>query len=242
MTFVKLHYYIFIFNTSVDFDIARNVNNDVSISADTIRNVNRKTEINFDIVREVKKTWRYENYGTADLLKVPGTTVTGLNETKSKTGSAFWQTNRVATFPILATKELWVKFDIYYGNAQWRAYDRLNGNDTGIGIYQTSQGLISYINGPTSYLLKPQNPFTKSKLYTVLLHMISDAENGLIECWVDGEKYYSEDFASEGLIYKGNVENGADFENFYLQTPNANNLFSNVIISNARIGFIEIAH
>ena len=185
-------------------------------------------------------SWRYENEGTTQGLKVSGTTVTGLASTKSKTGTAFWQTNRVSTFPIPATKELWVKFDLYYNNAQWRAYDRLNGNDTGIGIYHTSQGLIAYINGPTSYLLKPQNPFTtNNKLYTVLLHMVSDAENGLLECWVNGEKYYSEDYASEGLIYKGNVENGANFENFYLQTPNANNLFSNVIISNERIGLGE---
>ena len=219
-------------------DSKRCIEKSVELAIDIVRKTANNVTVNIDIQREVKHTWRYENAGTAEGLKVSGTTVT-VNSTKSKTGTAFWQTNRVATFPIPATKELWVKFDLYYGNAQWRAYDRLNGNDTGIGIYQTSQGLVSYINGPTSYLLKPQNPFTTNKLYTVLLHMVSDSENGLLECWVDGEKYYSEDFADEGLIYKGNVENGADFANFYLQTQNANNLFSNVIISNERIGLGE---
>lgn len=183
--------------------------------------------------------WRYENYGTASLLKISGNTVTGLSADKSKTGSAFWQNQRVAAFPIPATKELWVKFDLYYGNAQWRAYDRLNGNDTGVGRYQQANTITSFINGPLQYQLNPPNTLTVNQLKTYLLHMVSDAENGLVELWVDGVKYYSDDFASEGLIYKGNVEGGADFDNFYLQSASSANLFSNVIISNARIGLGE---
>ena len=183
--------------------------------------------------------WRYENYGTASLLKISGNTVTGLSADKSKTGSAFWQNQRVATFPIPATKELWVKFDLYYGNAQWRAYDRLDDKDTGVGRYQQANTLTSFINGPLQYSLNPKNTLTVNQLKTYLLHMVSDAENGLVELWVDGVKYYSDDFASEGLIYKGNVEGGADFDNFYLQSASSANLFSNVIISNARIGLGE---
>ena len=175
-------------------------------------------------------TWRYENPGTADLLKVSGNTVTDLPESQSKTGTAFWQNQRVAAFPIPATKELWVKFDLYYGGSQWRAYDRLNGNDTGVGRYQKASSLTSFINGPLEYTLNPQNTLTSGVLRTFLLHMVSDASNGLVEVWVDGVKYYSNDFAADGLIYRGNVEGGADFENFYLQSADNKNLFSNVKI------------
>ena len=183
--------------------------------------------------------WRYENAGIAEGLKVSGTTVTGLDSTKSKTGTAFWQTNRESIFPIPATKELWVKFDLYYGGAQWRVYDRLNGNDTGFGLIDNTTTLVSYINGPLKLVPKPENTITKNQLHTFLLHMVSDSTNGIVELWCDGTKYYTDDYADEGLIYMGNIENGADFENLYLQSQNANCLFSNVIISNAPIGLGE---
>ena len=227
----------------VDFsvDIVRNVTKSQDLNVDLARSVSAPVEINFDTCREVTDSsiWRYENYGTASLLKVSGNTVTGLDASKSRTGSAFWQNQRVAAFPIPATKELWVKFDLYYGGTQWRAYDRLDGKDTGVSRYQKANSLTSFINGPLEYTLNPQNSITSDKLYTFLLHMVSDTENGLVELWVDGVKYYSNDFADEGLIYKGNVENGANFENFYLQSADKNNLFSNVIISNAPIGLGE---
>ena len=182
--------------------------------------------------------WRYENEGTAEGLKVSGTTVTGLNSTKSKTGTAFWQTNRVSTFPIPATKELWVKFDLYYGGAQWRVYDRLNGNDTGFGLIDNTTTLVSYINGPIKLVPKPVDTITKNQLHTFLKAHPTHIQI-VFEIWVNGTKYYTDDYADEGLIYKGNIENGADFENFYLQSQNANCLFSNVIISNAPIGLGE---
>lgn len=219
---------------ALDFDLTRIIAGTISVNlaVDTVRNVANSLIV-------IQSIWRYENYGTASLLKISGNTVTDLPASKSKTGSAFWQNQRVATFPIPATKELWVKFDLYYGDAQWRAYDRLNGNDTGVGRYQQANTITSFINGPLQYQLNPQNTLTNNQLKTYLLHMVSDAENGLVELWVDGVKYYSDDFAGEGLIYKGNVEGGADFDNFYLQSASSANLFSNVIISNTRIGLGE---
>ena len=185
------------------------------------------------------ETWRYENAGTADLLKVSGNTLTELPVTKSRTRTAFWQKNRTGIFDIPASKELWIKFDLYYGGSKWCVYDRLNGNDTGIGNYSSNNSITSYINGPLQLEVQPADTIATGSLKTFLLHMVSDATNGLIELWVDGVKLCSEEFADEGLIYSGNVEDGADFENLYLQSDGSTTLYSNVIISNKRIGLGE---
>lgn len=185
------------------------------------------------------ETWRYENAGTSTLLKVAANDLTNLPVTKSKTRIAFWQKQRSGIFDIPASKELWIKFDLYYGGSKWRVYDRLNGNDTGIGNYTQSNSITSFINGPLQYEVLPANTIATSSLKTFLLHMVSDATNGLVELWVDGVKYYSEEFADEGLIYSGNVENGADFANLYLQSDGSSTAYSNVIISNKRIGLGE---
>ena len=50
-----------------------------------------------DTIRHVRNPlieFRYENYGTADLLTIAGTTVENLPATQSKTGSAFYQPTR----------------------------------------------------------------------------------------------------------------------------------------------------
>ena len=60
--------------------------------------------------------------------------------------------------------------------------------------------------------------------------MFSNSENGVIEVWLDGEKIY---------IYTGNVNNGTDFNDFYLQSTDEETSFSNVIISNYPIGLNE---
>lgn len=185
------------------------------------------------------ETWRYENAGTSTLLKVAANDLTNLPVTKSKTRIAFWQKQRSGIFDIPASKELWIKFDLYYGGSKWRVYDRLNGNDTGIGNYTQSNSITSFINGPLQYEVLPANTIATSSLKTFLLHMVSDATNGLVELWVDGVKHYSEEFADEGLIYSGNVENGADFANLYLQSDGSSTVYSNIIISNKRIGLGE---
>ncbi|MBR1730701.1 MAG: LamG domain-containing protein [Selenomonadaceae bacterium] len=226
-----------------EYDLERNITDGDKVieilNVDLQRNVTKTIQNDYDIIRDTSE-WRYENAGTAELLKVSGNNLTGLDSSKSKTGIAFWQNQRVAIFPIPATKEIWVKFDLYYGGtAQWRAYDRLDGKDTGVGRYQQINSLTSFINGPLEYTLNPKNTITANQLHTFLLHMVSDSTNGIVELWVDGEKYYSDDFAEEGLIYRGNVENGNDFSNFYLQSQNNSNYFSNIIISNAPIGIDE---
>lgn len=207
---------------------------------DAQREISRAETVIIDTERVVDKSWRYENYGTADLLKVAGNTVNNLSLDKSAIGMAFWQSGREGCFDIPATKELWAKWDLYYtGTAKWRVYDRKDSKDTGIARMNSTTSLVCYINGPLSVDVKPSGTITQGARKTYLLHMVSDATDGYIELWVDGVKYYSNNFQSQGLIYKGNVNDGDAFSNFYMQSDNNTNLFSNVIISNRQIGLNE---
>ena len=212
----------------------------VDYLADAQREISRAETVIVDTERVVDKSWRYENYGTADLLKVTGNTVNNLPLSKSAIGMAFWQSGREGCFDIPATKELWAKWDLYYtGTAKWRVYDRKDSKDTGVARMNSTTSLVCYINGPLQVDVKPSGTITQGARKTYLLHMVSDATDGYIELWIDGVKYYSNDFQSQGLIYKGNVNDGDAFNNFYMQSDNNSNLFSNVIISNRQIGLNE---
>ena len=207
---------------------------------DTQREISRAETVIVDTERVVDKSWKYENYGTADLLKVTGNTVNNLPLNKSAIGMAFWQSGREGCFDIPATKELWAKWDLYYtGTAKWRVYDRKDSKDTGVARMNSTTSLVCYINGPLQVDVKPAGTITQGTRKTYLLHMVSDATDGYIELWIDGIKYYSNNFQSQGLIYKGNVNDGDAFNNFYMQSDNNSNLFSNVIISNRQIGLNE---
>lgn len=212
----------------------------VDYLADAQREISRAETVIVDAERVIDKSWRYENYGTADLLTVTGNTVNNLPLSKSAIGMAFWQSGREGCFDIPATKELWAKWDLYYtGTAKWRVYDRKDSKDTGIARMNNTTSLVCYINGPLSVDVKPAGTITQGTRKTYLLHMVSDATDGYIELWIDGVKYYSDNFQSQGLIYKGNVNDGDYFSNFYMQSDNNTNLFSNVIISNRQIGLGE---
>lgn len=184
-------------------------------------------DLSFDAQRIVKNpltTWRYENAGTADLLTVSGTTLTDLPVTQSKTGSAFYQTARAKCFDTPATKEIWAKFDVYTTLAKrWRAY---NNNTNGVCSY--TDGTFTYWDNST--VVKEIAGKVKNQLQTVLLHMVSDSAEGVIEAWLDGEKLYT---------YIGNVNNGEDFADIFLQSDGEGTFFSNVIISNAKIELDE---
>lgn len=186
--------------------------------------------VNFDAERIVENpltTWRYENAGTADLLTVSGTTLTDLPVTQSKTGSAFYQSAQVKCFDIPANKDFWAKFDVFTTlNTRWRAYNKNSYGVTGL-CSQTDARFQFWSN---NNLVKSFKDTVKNQLQTVLLHMVSDSAEGVIEAWLDGEKLYT---------YTGNVNNGKDFADFFLQSDGAGTFFSNVIISNAEIALDE---
>lgn len=231
---------VVISNSPLWFDDNAITRINVDYLADIQREIIASASFLLDTERVVDKSWRYENYGTADLLTVEGNTVNNLPAEKSVIRSAFWQSGREGCFGIPATKELWAKWDLYYaGTAKWRVYDRKDSKDTGIARMNSTTSLVCYINGPLSVDVKPAGTITQGTRKTYLLHMVSDATDGYIELWIDGVKYYSDNFQLEGLLYKGNVNDGDYFSNFYMQSDNNTNLFSNVIISNRQIGLTE---
>ena len=195
----------------------------VAIDADVISSTLNSS---FDVVRKVLNpalSWHYFNAGTADLLTVSGTTLTNLPITKSATGSAFYQTARAKCFDIPATPEIWIRFDVFTTlSTRWRAYNENSNGSTGI-CSQTSGAVDFWVNNGN---VKSFSGIVKNQLQTVLLHMVTGSSGGIVEAWLDGVKLYT---------YTGNVNNGEDFADIYLQSDGSGTFFSNVIISNGEI-------
>lgn len=174
-------------------------------------------------------TWRYENAGSANLLSTSGTTLTNLPNTQSKTGKAFYQTQRAKCFDLPATNEIWIKFDVYFnGSQRWRAYNGGTNGDTGIA--SQTNGTLSYFTHGGSFQKDFSNLCITNQLQTILLHMLSGSSDGIIEAWVNGSKIYT---------YTGDVNHGQDFADIYLQSDGSGTFFSNVIISNVEIDLNE---
>lgn len=236
---------------SLSFDVARRISNRVEFSADVARIITNSRFItvnqSFDVARKIVKSvsftadvartiykhWRYVNLGTGDDMIIYSVNHYDLPATKSITGIAFGQFVRAKCFDIPATPEIWLKFDVYFdGSNRWRAYnDKHTGSGKVDGICSQSTtsatGIISFFGNATDSVYQAENATKKNQLQTVLLHMISGTTDGVVEAWVDGTKIYR---------YTGNVNNGEDFADIYLQSDGLGTYFSNVLISNARIG------
>lgn len=199
----------------------------LTLNFDTERRISNRVEVIADVERRLK--WRYVNYGTADTLTVAGTTLTNLPESKSRTGSAFYQTTRAKCFDLPATSEVWIKFDVYFdGTNRWRAYNGGANDITGITAQQTDSNKIISVFSNGTNVQQTYGFSIPNQLQTVLLHMVSGTSDGVVEAWVDGTLIYS---------YSGDVNHGSDFADIYLQSDGAGTFFSNVIISNARLTF-----
>lgn len=171
----------------------------------------------------------FRNIGNAGGLAVPVTTVA--TDTKSKTGTAFWQSARSDCFGLPAMDEVWMKFDLYHeaGTSRFRAYANPSAI-TGICLKEnTSNTVVSFLqdlnyNADNAYTLP------SGRLQTFLLHIASDAVTGYLELWVDGTKVFNHRHAPISPL-----------EGLYLQSDDGSNLFSNVIISNREVALDENA-
>ena len=172
-------------------------------------------------------TWRYENVGFASLVLPDATTLNNLPATQSKTSVAFYQTAQSKSFTCDAAKTVWIKFDLYHqgGNA-FRIFDT-SYSQYGAGIYRSSNTQIQFWCNNKA-VLNIDNVLQTNTLQTWLLRMTADKINGAIELWCDGVKCGE---------FIGNVNNGVDFSNIYLQSDGDKNLFSNVIVSNGELTF-----
>lgn len=190
-----------------------------------------------DVIRLAKtpaSEWRYENIGEISTLINTQTAaqLDNLPTTQSRTGKAFYQTTQAKIFDVASSKEVWIKFDVYFdGVNRWRAYDISAGST---GITAQTDGRISFFNRNTSKRDFPEaNEAKINALQTIILHMIADSSNGLIEAYTDdGGLLY---------VYTGEVNNGTNFSNLYLQSDGAGTFFSNVVISNSPLWFDDNA-
>ena len=171
----------------------------------------------------------YRNIGTAEGLTISGTTVA--TSTKSKTGTAFWQSARSDCFGLPVMDEVWMKFDLYHeaGTSRFRAYANPS-TITGICLKEnTSNTVISFLQN-TTYNADNAYTLPSGRLQTFLLHIASDAVTGYLELWVDGTKVFNHRHAPISLL-----------EGLYLQSDDGSNLFSNLIVSNKEIALDENA-
>ena len=175
-------------------------------------------------------SWKLCDDGTSTGF-VGGANFVNVSYSKSLTGIAFYQTEKVKSFDIPVTNEIWLKFDVYFdGSNRWRAYNGGSNGTTGITA-QTSGDLSFFSNG--SNVQQPTSICIANRLQTVLLHMVSGSTDGIIEAWVDDSLIYT---------YNGDVNHGQDLADIYLQSDGSGTLFSNVIISNAEIDLAEGHH
>ena len=174
-------------------------------------------------------SWRYENYGTADLLKVSGATV---ELPQSKYGFAYYCEHRnVAHFDLPAdTKELWVKFDIYVTKQyqcsidnRLRVYNYLEGHVTGFSSGEFDNVLWFFMN--VAYPARSTD-FADSiyadSVRTFILHMKSDSTTGILDLWTDGKD-------SPIFSRSGNINNGKPMDVFFIAS-NPTILIYNLII------------
>jgi len=183
-------------------------------------------------VRDPQSEWKYTNYGTADLLLTGMGQTLQVDTTKSIFEEAFYQNSRSKCFDIPVSNEIWMKFDVYFSSSyRWRAYNE--GTNGATGITAQTTGEIAMFSNDTNV----QQPIGTAKAYqlqTFLLHMKAGTTDGIIEAFT----------ADEGLlyVYTGNVNQGQDFTDIYLQCDGSGGtLFSNVIISNREIELDERA-
>lgn len=215
-------------------DTARLLNGAITVAADTSRLVSVPCTVAADTLRIVTdpNVWRYENYGTASLLSVEGTTVENLDKSKAIYKTAFYQTEKAKCFDIPSTKEIWIKCDIYTLDSYGYSDTLYIGSDDGNGFNGWAQAFYNEVyklfhNGSEQALRYRLGENTR---YRFLLHMKSGVNDGVIEVYIGGNLRGS---------FSGNVNNGADFQNVYISMGYERIFVSNLIISNAPVDINE---
>ena len=197
-------------------------------------------EFGFDtnlIVRNPPMEWKYSNPGDGSLLTIPATTVSDPFRNRTVTQTGFYQNSRQACFGIAATKELWFRCDIsgaqYANGSRFRIYSEDASSVNGINCYgQENPPVLLWHNGTEQ---KSSLTLMNRIIYTIWLHMKSDATNGKIEYRIYNDEY-NIDYSDS---YTGNVNNGADFANFYIQMDGTYIIASNIMIANTPIDISE---
>ena len=150
------------------------------------------------------------------------TTITGLDESKSKDGTAFYQTFQSKCFDLPPVPEIWIEFDIFCdGEHFWSAGNASSANGI-CGIAANADGSLSFISNGTT-VKTVANVCEFGELQTIRLHMITGSSGGVIEAWTGPVLIYT---------YTGDVNHGDYFEDLFLQSDGEGTFFSSLFISN----------
>ena len=189
-------------------------------------------KIAFDVetyLRNAQKGWRVYNPGEAELLATDGATTVEVPYTQSVTGKAFYGGTLSDMFHTPdGLKEIWIRFDFSVRgdhDAVQRVGHWSNSSNTVFGLGSNHYWNGSYwveeiaFNGET--ILMPE----RNQLYQCLLHIISDATDGLVELTIDKEIH----------TWTGNINGGNDLNNLVVLSQHSDMQFSNVVVSETEL-------
>lgn len=189
-------------------------------------------KISFDVetyLRNAQKGWRVYNPGEAELLDTTGATTVEVPYTQSVTGKAFYGGTLSDMFHTPAgLKEIWIRFDFSVRgdhDAVQRVGHWNNSSNTVFGLGSNRYWNGSYwveeiaFNGET--ILMPE----RNQLYQCLLHIKSDATDGLVELTIDKEIH----------TWTGNINDGNDLNNLVVLSQHSDMRFSNVVVSETEL-------
>ena len=187
-------------------------------------------KISFDVetfLRNAQKGWRVYNPGEAELLATEGATTVEVPYTQSVTGKAFYGGTLSDMFHTPAgLKEIWIRFDFVATNYADSHLYVGHWNSSQNSIVGLGGGALDYskynritFNGTT--ILNP----VFGQRYQCLLHIKSDATNGLVELTIDKD-FYS---------YSGNINGGNDLNNLVILNTSNSVQFSNVVVSETEL-------
>lgn len=167
--------------------------------------------------------WIYENPGDGSLLLVNATTLTDLPEEKSKTGVAFYQDSYDKCFDLPDTKEIWIKFDVFFGDDAWEVGDE---NWWIYGYYRRID--FEFWGDDDDLSVDLKNDVELNRSYTATLHVIFGTSESVIEIWIDDKSVYS----YTGADSSSWTEFGKDYGNIHMTSEGTRSFFSNITISN----------
>ena len=174
--------------------------------------------------------WRYFNAGDADLLATGGTTQT-VPSTQSVTGIAFKNNSTADLFNTpTGLKEIYMRFDFWCQSSHMAAWYFQAGcwsssRSSIIGMHYSNNSGVCYLrDGSSDRGSLYQNI---EQLNHVLLHIKSDATDGLIEFTLNGKT----------ISWRGNVNDGNDLDRLGMRAGDSgyNVLFSNIIVSDSAL-------
>lgn len=192
------------------------------------------------IITNTTSVWRYDNYGTAELLSSQRNYTTRDKKDLDMWGiytkydSAFWGGyTDVSCFDVPDSPEVWIKFDVKDKPVvSWRVGVLNNSGNTMLYI-KMSDGSIKIQNGTNlKDVVKLISDPNIGRYRRFVLHIKAGQENGFVEI-IENDKV---------LCYlTGNVNNGNNLSNLYCYSGGSDALFSNIVISNTKIDTSEDA-